>query len=155
MTGPGGRQSPDDAYKFYSQTLNKIRNPEKAGIRPRRQSPSLEYRIMNFWENRAPDGLPTADRNGNTNDKARKSQHRADIKKQTPEKTQELLAKRRFWQILTDNFVDNPHKDTFIKTTKEGMRVIDTQFEKGEIKALDSAGKAIKYLDKLKDQFYG
>ncbi len=155
MTGPGGRQSPDDAYRFYSQTLNKIRNPEKAGIRPRRQSPSLEYRIMNFWENRAPDGLPTADRNGNTNDKARKSQHRADIKALPTEKTQELLAKRRFWQILTDNFVDNPHKDTFIKTTKEGMRLIDTQFEKGEIKALDSAGKAIKYLDKLKDQFYG
>ena len=155
MTGPGGRQSPDDAYKFYSQTLNKIRNPEKAGIRPRRQSPSLEYRIMNFWENRAPDGLPTADRNGNASNGARKSQHRTDIMSQTPDETRELLAKRRFWQILTDNFVDNPHQDTFIKTTRQGMRRIDTEFEKGEINALDSARKAIEYLDKLKDQFYG
>ena len=160
-TGPNRRGSPSDAYRYYKETLGKVREPARAGFAGR-GAPSPEARealkgrnVMRFWDSRAPDGLPTANSQGDTSESARKKQHRADIINQTPDETRELLAKRRFWQLRTGNFVDNPHKDLFIRTTREGMRRIDTQFEKGEIRDLGSARKAIAYLDKLKDQYYG
>ena len=167
-TGPNRRGSPSDAYRYYKETLGKVREPARAGFAGR-GAPSPEARktlamrnIMRPWKGSAvlsalqsPGGLPeNAPDNINP-----KKQHRNDIialiNEQGREAILQLLASRRAWQLLTGNFVDNPHQDEFIKTTSEGMRRVDKEFEKGEIRDLGKPRKAVEYLDKLKDQYYG
>ena len=158
--GPNRRGSPSDAYRYYKETLGKVREPARAGFAGRgapspKARETLSFRNkLRFWDN-DPLGLPKADSEGDTSESARKKQHRNDIKNQTPDETRELLAMRRFWQIKSGNFVNTPNEDPFIRTTSEGMRRIDTEFEKGEIRGLSSPRKAAEYLDKLKDQYHG
>lgn len=165
-SGPNRRGSPSDAYRYYKEILGKVREPARAGFAGR-GAPSPEARealkgrnLLRFWQNgKGPDGLPVSNSEGDTSESSRKKQHRSDIislaNKQGREAILQLLAKRRAWQLLTGNFVDNPHQDTFIEITRQGMRRVQDKFNKGEIKDLDSARKAIAYLDKLKDQYYG
>lgn len=170
--GPNRRGSPSDAYRYYKEILGKVREPARAGFAGR-GAPSPEARealamrnIMRPWKGSAvlsalqsTDGLPDSNNQGSTKEGDRKKQHRSDVRSLINEQGREamlqLLASRRAWQLLTGNFVDNPHQDVFIKTSREAMRREQGKFEDGEITDLQSARKAIAYLDKLKDQYYG
>jgi len=177
--GPSRRKSPSDAYRYYSQTLNKVKNPDRAGSAGR-DAPSPEARAelkgkgaVRFWEgNRDNEGLPLVDKEGNQlgSFSDRKAQFRRDIAAMGVDDDggvvdngikngiRKLLAWRRVWQLYTNNFVDNPSQDKFLKHMSEQMKRNNkgnSNFSRQEIQALRNNKRAVEYLDKLKDQYHG
>ena len=177
--GPSRRKSPSDAYRYYKKTLGKVREPARAGFAGR-GAPSPEARAelkgkgaVRFWEgNRDNEGLPLVDKEGNQlgSFSDRKAQFRRDIAAMGVDDDggvvdngikngiRKLLAWRRVWQLYTNNFVDNPSQDKFLKHMSEQMKRNNkgnSNFSRQEIQALRNNKRAVEYLDKLKDQYHG